>query len=325
MKRIDLIKNLSIISKELNSKFFADAVFNGTSTGLFYEKLIASKTSHDRFPDSIKKNLDSSGINSLYVSEVYNKLLLDIAPYVTNTSQNPMNSDRPLINLGSHIPIILKFLATHKAIIDSLNLLNSSLSTHQELFINNSIDTSKNNKNIFVFTIVSEDNVSFSDFSDIIETLNKLLNYINSEVFKQVDGGSIKISAIDSGSDISIFFVDTYEHIATTFSLLLSFYSIYFAHKQNSSSKLKAAQEETYQREVLNVLKEISNKVPESSQPNPETAQTCIAYIERLISNGAVPQQILNEQIKTDNRTILLEHIKPKELKQGDDDNNKPV
>lgn len=65
MKRIEVIKNLDIISKELNSVFFAQiaAIKSTTSVTAFYVNLINSKTSYDILSPYLKKIVKSYNLD----------------------------------------------------------------------------------------------------------------------------------------------------------------------------------------------------------------------------------------------------------------------
>ncbi len=299
MKRIDVLKNLQTVSKNLNSEFFASCIeLNSKNTiADFYEELLKSKSSYDKLSSTAKEELEIYGLDlkTYYEIEYMNFSKAVAVQAHSNTS---------LKSFASVAPLFVLFIAKHKAFIETVKILNHSLANHQELYLNGELDLGKANKNLFIFTIYSQNDLSFNDFADIISTLHQLIELIKS-LFEEPPTEEITITLIDSGSAIDLY-LKLVELIFISPILSLLYQEVWHKIKNNLAETNK-------------------EKIIETLPPNPNLSATeneiivlqCIDKTEKLINKGAMLADLLNKTELLSNQNLLTEHLKPKELKRG--------
>lgn len=322
MQKLELRNHLhellvGLKSKEVVSMLDAAQVDPNT----LLTNIINSKAAFDRAStnDDMTKVFEQFDLQKIYETHFFSGIIGHISRLKNNQNKLPRTHFLNDNNLTT-------FYSQHKTLIATFNIVENLLLEGQSFFDANQnfdISTAQNNGNL-ILQIIDEGNVPLKKTSEILESLEQLIETVYL-LFDKVENEQFSetptISMIDSGSDINISIKMPKKAANLLAQIFKQMWDLIANNKSfRHNQKLKDVEN------TISVMGKIEEAKSQGSI-DPEMAEVLKKGLyentKNVILKNTLTKEIVIESRELSNRQVLLEQTKTYQLEQGEKDTEK--
>lgn len=324
MQKLELRNNLNEILKKLKSVEIIDTLQKDIiEKNIFLNLLITSKAGYDQaILDKDKENVfNQFQASTIYATTNFASLIQFVSTAASVTPQRSNEVQRTTLLVNN---ILNDFFSFHKTLVATFKLIDNVLMNDKDIF------DSKNDFNIIeaqnkgnlILEIIDNKNISLKNLSDILDSLEKLIETIYmlyDKIEKEQFDIFPTVSMIDSGSDIN-FVLKLPEKAANLIAQVIKEFWDFLVNNKNykHDQKLKTIENSIT---VLAKIKEAKEKDIIDAETAEVLKKGIITNTENIVLKNTITKQIVMERKEYSNRDFLLEQNDKYLLESGENKN----
>lgn len=314
MQKLELRNNLNGLVQRLKTKeLIAFLETPQIEKSNLLTLVIDSKSGYDQ---ALTESTTKKVFEQFDTEKVYNtKFFSSLVSFISNSPHDKKN--RTLFLANQHLN---DFYSFHKTLISTYNLIDNLLLTSRDIFdVDDKFDIESAQKNgNLILQVIDDENVGLLKFSEIISSLEKLIDTIYF-LFDKVENEKFDIhpvvTMIDSGSDINIVVKLPEKAVNLIAQIIKQMWDLI----ANNSTYRHGQKLENLDKTitVLGKLKEAQDKNVIDRETAEVLKKGIIENAEKIILKNTLTKQIVIENKEFSNRQLILEQSKRYQLGAG--------